>query len=70
MMVNESSLSSPIDQVDHDIITGTDGRGNGRFSFLDQCLCITQPHIRTMGQSGRYVPDLKNISVWYPEASA
>ena len=63
------TLQSLIDQVDHDIITGTDGRGNGRFSFLYQCLCITQPHIRTMGQTGDTDQIRKRLAVWYPEAS-
>ena len=37
------------DQVDHDIVTGTDGRGNGGFSFQDQRLGIAQPYVRSVG---------------------
>ena len=70
MMVNESlTLQSLIDQVDHDIITGTDGRGNRRLSLLDQCLCIPQPYVRTMGQTGDTDQIRKRSPVWYPEAS-
>ena len=40
------------DQVDHNIITGTDCRGNSSFSLFNQCLRISQPYIRTVGKSG------------------
>ena len=40
-----------VDQIDHNIISCTDGCGNLGFSLLDQRLCIAQPYIRTMGQT-------------------
>ena len=41
-----------MDQIDHDIVTGTDRGGDGRLSFLDQHLGVSQPHVGSMGQSG------------------
>ena len=41
-----------VDQIDHNIISCTDSRGNLGFTFLNQCLRIAQPYIRTMGQTG------------------
>ena len=35
-------------QINHDIITRTDCSRDRSFSFFDQCLCISQPYIRTM----------------------
>ena len=40
-----------VDQISHDIITGTDCRGNGCLSFFNQGLCIVQPHICSMRQT-------------------
>ena len=39
-------------QVGHDVVTGTDRRGQNRFSFLDQGLGVAKPHIRAVGQTG------------------
>ena len=41
-----------VDQISHDIITSTDCRGNGCLSFFNQGLCIVQPHICSMRQTG------------------
>ena len=38
-------------QVRHNIVTGTDCRGNGCLFLLNQRLGIPQPHIRPMGQA-------------------
>ena len=39
-------------QIYHDIVTAADGRGQLAGACLDQILGISQPHIRTVGQSG------------------
>ena len=41
-----------IDQIDHDIVSGTDRSGNRCLSRFDQNLCISKPHIRSVGQTG------------------
>ena len=40
------------DEIDHNIISCTDCSRNRCFSFFDQCLCISQPYVCTMRQSG------------------
>ena len=45
-------LHAHLDQIQHDIITGTDCRGNGRHAAHDQILCIAQPYVGTVGQTG------------------
>ena len=40
------------DQIDHDIVTGTDGRLNGGRPLLDQLLGISQPDVGSVSQSG------------------
>ena len=47
----QTTLYPFTDEVDHDVISGTDGRGNGCFSLLDQHLGIAKPYVRTMGKS-------------------
>ena len=39
------------DEVDHDVVTGTDGGLNGTFSLVDQLLGVAHPHVGAMGQS-------------------
>ena len=46
------TLQALLDQITHDIVSRTDGRGNRRLSFLDQRLRIAQPYVRTVGQTG------------------
>ena len=45
-------LKPLLDQIDHDIITRTDRSLDRRLSFLNECLGISQPYIRTMGKAG------------------
>ena len=40
------------DQVGHDIVSRTDCRGNGRLALFNQCLCISKPYVRSVGQTG------------------
>ena len=47
----QATLYPFTNKVDHDVISGTDGSGNGCFSFLDQHLCIAKPYVCTMGKS-------------------
>lgn len=47
----KAALHSHTDQIDHNIVSGTDCCGNGSLSFLDQSLGISQPHVRTMSKS-------------------
>ncbi len=52
-MVKASSfLQSLLDQIDHDIVTGTDGRLDRCLALLDQGLGVAQPHVRSVGQTG------------------
>ena len=47
------SLVQPLgNQIDHNVVTGTDGCLNGCLSLLNQGLGISQPHIRAVGQAG------------------
>ena len=46
------TFHSLVDQIDHDIVTGTDCRRNGCFSGFYKFLCISKPYIRSMGQTG------------------
>ena len=39
------------DQVDHDVISGTDGSGDRTDLVHDQILGIAQPYIRSVGKS-------------------
>ena len=48
----KSLLQSHTDQVDHDVVSGTDRRPNGSFPLLNQSLGISQPYVRAVGQSG------------------
>ena len=41
-----------LDQIQHDIVTGTDGGGNRCHAAHDQILCISQPYVGTVGQAG------------------
>ena len=43
-------IQSHANQIDHDIIPCTDGGRNRCLLFLNQCLCIAKPYVRTMGQ--------------------
>ena len=45
------NVQSFIDQIRHNIVSGTDRCGNRCRPFLDQRLCIAQPHVRTVRQS-------------------
>ena len=47
----KAALHSHTDQIDHNIVSGTDRCGNGSLSFLDQSLGISQPYVRTMSKS-------------------
>ena len=46
------TLHPLIDQIDHNIISGTDRCGNRCLSGFDQLLRIAQPHIGSVRQSG------------------
>ena len=46
------TLQSLLNQIDHDIITRANRRGNGCLSLFDKSLCIAKPYIGTMGQTG------------------
>ena len=46
-----SRFQTFIDQIDHNIVTGTDTGGNGSGSRFDQVLGVPQPYICTMGKS-------------------
>ena len=46
----QAGLHPHLDQVDHDIVTGTDGRGNGGRAAHDQILGVAQPHVRAVGK--------------------
>ena len=39
-----------IDQIGHDIVTGTDRRRDCRLPALNQFLGVVKPHVRSMGQ--------------------
>ena len=41
-----------VNQIGHNIVTGTDCRGNRGLSRANQFLGIVKPHIRSMGKSG------------------
>ena len=47
----QTTLHTFSDQIDHNIISGTDRCGNGRCTILNQHLCITQPNVSTMGKT-------------------
>ena len=40
------------DQIGHDVVTGTDSRGDGCFAFFKQRLGIADPHVCSVGQAG------------------
>ena len=48
----QTTLHSLANEIDHNIISGTDCCRNGSLSFFDQSLGISQPHVSTMGKSG------------------
>ena len=48
----KARLHAHLNQVEHDIVTGTDGSGNCRLALFNEALGIIQPHVRTMGQTG------------------
>ena len=48
----KTTLHTLADEIDHNVISGTDCSGNGCLSFLDQGLGISQPHVCTVGKSG------------------
>ena len=41
-----------VDKICHNIVTGTDSRGNGSLSAPDQLLCVIQPYVRSMRKTG------------------
>ncbi len=45
-------IHSPVDQINHNVIPAADGSSQGAFSFLDQCLRISQIDICAVRQSG------------------
>ena len=47
----KTALHSHADKVDHNIISRTDCCRNRCLTFFDQCLCVAEPHVRTMGQT-------------------
>ena len=47
-----AALHTLVDQIGHDIVAGTDRRGDRSFSLLDQHLGVAQPHICPVGQPG------------------
>ena len=47
----QTGLHALMNQVQHNIVPGTDSRGNGGLAFLNKALGVVQPHIGTMGQS-------------------
>ena len=58
----QGALHPFVDQVDHDIITGTDRRGNGGLARLHQFLGVAQPHVGPVGQTGD--PDQVREGLW------
>ena len=44
-------LHALVDQVGHDVVTGTHTGGNGGNAIPDQILGVAQPYVRTMGKS-------------------
>ena len=47
----KTALYPHADQIDHNIISCTDGCGNGSLSLFNKSLGITKPYVCTMGKS-------------------
>ena len=40
-----------VDEVNHDVVTGTDNFGNGAGSVFDKILCIADPNVGAVGKT-------------------